>query len=51
MDQHAWAQQGWALQYEQLSSGRFKGRIHRVQLPEVSLLRLMERMRDIGGIT
>ncbi len=39
MDQHAWAQQGWALQYEQLSSGRFKGRIHRVQLPEVSLLR------------
>ena len=39
MDQHASAQQGWALQYEQLSSGRFKGRIHRVQLPEVSLLR------------
>ena len=39
MDQHAWAQQGWALQYEQLSSGRFKGRIHRVQVPEVSLLR------------
>ena len=39
MDQHALAQQGWALQYEQLSSGQFKGRIHQVQLPEVTLLR------------
>ncbi len=39
MDQHASAQQGWELQYEQLSSGQFKGRIHRVQLPEMSLLR------------
>ena len=39
MDQHAQAQQGWALQYEQLSPGQFKGRIHQVQLPEVTLLR------------
>ena len=39
MDQHALAQQGWALQYEQLSPGQFKGRIHQVQLPEVTLLR------------
>ncbi len=39
MDQHALAQQGWALQYEQLSSGQFKGRIHQVQLPGVTLLR------------
>jgi hypothetical protein len=39
MDQHALAQKGWALQYEQLSSGQFKGRIHQVQLPEVTLLR------------
>jgi hypothetical protein len=30
---------GWALQYEQLSPGQFKGRIHQVQLPEVTLLR------------
>jgi len=28
IDQHALAQQGWALQYEQLSPGQFKGRIH-----------------------
>ena len=39
MDQHAQAQQGWALQYEQLSPGQFQGRIHQVQLPEVTLLR------------
>ena len=39
MDQHALAQQGWALQYEQLSPGQFKGRIHQVQLPGVTLLR------------
>ena len=39
MDQHACAQQGWALHYEQLSPGQFKGRIHQVQLPEVTLLR------------
>lgn len=39
MDQHALAQQGWALHYEQLSSGKFRGRIHQVKLPEVTLLR------------
>lgn len=39
MDQHALAQQGWALQYEQLSPGQFKGRIRQVQLSEVTLLR------------
>ena len=39
MDQHACAQQGWALQYEQLSPGQFQGRIHQVQFPEVTLLR------------
>ena len=39
MDHHALAQQGWALQYEQLSPGQFKGRIHQVQLPGVTLLR------------
>ncbi|MDP3519432.1 MAG: helix-turn-helix domain-containing protein [Hydrogenophaga sp.] len=39
MDQHALTQQGWALQYEQLSSGQFKGHIHQVLLPEVTLLR------------
>ena len=36
MDQHAQAQQGWALQYEQLSPGQFKGRIHQVALPTPS---------------
>lgn len=39
MDQHALAQQGWPLQYEQLSPGQFKGRIHQVLLPGVTLLR------------
>jgi len=39
MDQHAQTQQGWALQYEQLSPGQFKGHIHQVQLSEVTLLR------------
>lgn len=39
MDQHASAQQGWPLQYEQLSPGQFKGRIHQVLLPGVTLLR------------
>ena len=39
MDEHAAVQHGWALQYEQLSSGQFKGRIHHVQLPEVTLVR------------
>lgn len=39
MDHHALSQKGWALHYEQLSSGQFKGRIHQVQLPEVTLLR------------
>ena len=33
MDQHAQAQQGWALQYEQLSPGQFQGRIHRCNCP------------------
>ena len=39
MDQHAQTQQGWALQYEQLSPGAFRGRIQQVQLPSVTLLR------------
>lgn len=39
MDLHAQAQQGWALQYEQLSPGHFQGRIHQVHLPQVTLLR------------
>jgi len=39
MDQHANAQQGWALQYEQLSPGQFQGRIQEVKLPELTLLR------------
>ena len=39
MDVHARAQQGWALQYEQLSPGAFIGRIQQVHLPEVTLLR------------
>jgi AraC family ethanolamine operon transcriptional activator len=39
IDQHALAQQGWALHYEQLSPGQFRGRIHQVHLQEVTLLR------------
>ena len=39
IDQHAAAQSEWALRYEQLSPGQFKGRIHRIRLPEVTLFR------------
>ena len=39
IDQHAQAQQGWTLNYEQLSPGRFHGRLHQVRLPELTLLR------------
>jgi AraC family ethanolamine operon transcriptional activator len=39
IDLHAAAQAGWALQYEQLSPGPFVGRIHSVNLPEVTLFR------------
>ena len=49
MDQHALAQQGWALQYEQLSPGQFKGHIHQVELPEVTLLREDTSINTGGG--
>lgn len=39
IDQHAQAQQGWALHYEQLSGGQFRGRLLQVQLQGVTLLR------------
>jgi AraC family ethanolamine operon transcriptional activator len=39
LDAHASAQQGWSLRYKQLSSGKFKGRIHQVHLPKLTLLR------------
>ena len=39
IDQHAQAQQGWALQYEQLSAGKFAGHLQQVRMPEVTLLR------------
>jgi AraC family ethanolamine operon transcriptional activator len=39
IDQHAQSQRGWTLRYEQLSPGQFKGHIHQVQLPELTLLR------------
>lgn len=39
IDQHAMAQEGWALHYEQLSAGKFAGRLQQVRLPEVTLLR------------
>lgn len=39
LDLHARAQPSWSLKYEQLSSGKFKGRLHQVQLPQLVLLR------------
>ena len=39
IDQHAQAQPGWSLHYEQLSSGHFRGRIHQVCLEGLTLLR------------
>ena len=38
LDQHAHAQPGWALHYEQLSPGRFSGLVHHVQLPGTRLV-------------
>lgn len=38
LDQHARAQPGWALHYEQLSAGRFGGLVHHVQLPGTRLV-------------
>jgi AraC family ethanolamine operon transcriptional activator len=39
LDAHASAQAGWSLRYEQLSCGKFKGRLHQVHLPKLTLLR------------
>ena len=39
IDAHAQAQGGWNLHYEQLSGGSFRGRLHRVVLPGLTLLR------------
>ena len=39
IDAHALAQGGWQLRYEQLSEGAFHGRLHRVTLPGLTLLR------------
>ena len=39
IDAHTQALGGWALQYEQLSPGQFGGHIHKVDLPELTLLR------------
>lgn len=39
IDAHTQALGGWALQYEQLSSGQFTGHIHKVDLPGLTLLR------------
>lgn len=38
IDQFAGAQPEWSLRYEQLSSGRFEGRLQHVQLPGVRLV-------------
>lgn len=39
IDAHTQALGGWSLQYEQLSPGQFEGHIHKVDLPELTLLR------------
>ena len=39
LDVHACAQNSGSLRYEQLSSGQFKGRLHQVHLPKLTLLR------------
>lgn len=39
MDQHCSSQEGWALRYEQMSPGKFSGRLHQVHLPDMTVLR------------
>jgi AraC family ethanolamine operon transcriptional activator len=39
MDQHSSCQEGWALRYQQMSPGKFTGRLLQVYLPDVTLLR------------
>lgn len=39
IDQHGTSQAGWLLHYEQMSPGKFSGRLHQVHLPEMTLLR------------
>lgn len=39
LDEHAAAQGGWSLRYEQLSAGKFAGHIQQVFLPDTTLLR------------
>jgi len=53
MDSHAQAQGGWQLRYEQLSGGPFSGRLHRVVLPGLTLLRedTAPALRQRGGLS
>lgn len=37
--EQAQVQEGWSLQYEQMSNGRFEGQVHLLQLPGVSLIK------------
>ena len=39
LDQHGSSQLGWNLQYQQMSAGRFSGRLYQIHLPELVLLR------------
>lgn len=39
MDRHSSSQEGWELHYEQMSPGKFFGRLQQVRLPEMTLLR------------
>lgn len=39
MDVHGSSQFGWDLRYQQMSSGKFSGRLQQVHLPELTLLR------------
>jgi AraC family ethanolamine operon transcriptional activator len=36
--EQAQAQEGWSLQYDQMSCGKFSGQVHLIQLPGVSLV-------------
>lgn len=49
---HALAQQGWALQYEQLSSGPFAGRIDMLRLPGINIVheRTNQAIRQCGEV-
>jgi AraC family ethanolamine operon transcriptional activator len=52
LDLHVSAQDDWSLQYVQLSGGAFRGRMHRVRLPQMVVVRedIAVAMRQRGSL-